>query len=324
MTSLYNFIDSSRMTTGWLKRGGEYSFNKNEVKESKEKVLFLGFFVKHWGHFLIDCMDRMWILNNPKFNDYKVVYLDENNNHLSGNYLSLLKYLGVSKDRIVTIDKPTRFQEVILPEPCRLDDHTYYDEYKGIFNKIVSGVDIDDFKINSRVYLSRTHLNNGQEFGERRIEKAFKDNGFSVMYPEELSFEEQVAVFQKANQIVCVNGSIPLNALFSSDKLKLTVLNKTRLVHQNMLNVATIMNLKVSYIDAYFEPIQNHPKFLGQGPFWIEFNKNLTEYFKDNNLNYKVYVETNHNRQTYIKYIGTYFKNNCINFAVKLKHKVMN
>lgn len=320
--SRMKFLNYSKMDVGWLKRGGNYYFNKNNIESKEMKVIFLGFFVKHWGHFLIDCMDRAWILTRPEFDDYKVCFLEENGRSISGNYKKMLNYLGVSTERLVEIKRPTKFSEVVIPDVCRKNSVTFYPEYMSIFKKVLSNIDLSKYKIEDNIYLSRRHLKNVQEIGERDIENAFRNNGFIIKYPEELPFEEQVAIFQKAKTVACINGSIPLNGVFASSKTKIIILNKMSLRHQNMLNIGSLKGLNIIYVDIYYEPLKKHPKALGEGPFWIEVNENLNNFFLRNGYK-RAKVSDKHKVNNYFHYYGLYYRNKVVKELVKIKHKVL-
>lgn len=127
-----------------------------------------------------------------------------------------------------------------------------------------------------------------------------------VLYPEKMSLYEQIDIFQNAREIVCINGTIPLNCIFIGKGVKLVVLNKTSLIHNNLIMISSIMNVRPVYIDVYKEPIPHHPRYLGEGPFWIEFNVNLKKYFKDSHL--KICPLSKKNQGNYLWYILTYIK----------------
>ena len=63
-----NFVEESK-GNGWLKLGGFYPID-SEIRHSTEKVVYLGFCVKHWGHFIVECLGRVWTLLFPKYAEY--------------------------------------------------------------------------------------------------------------------------------------------------------------------------------------------------------------------------------------------------------------
>lgn len=285
------FLEESLYIGDWLKCGGEYYFKREEAMKNKinEKVLYLGFFVKHWGHFLVDCIGRMWILNNQKYKDYKIIFLSKNNAIIDGNFMEFLNLLGVSNERIKVVSKPCQFEEIIIPSLAN-SKNQYSEKYMSVFRKVVESANLSSIIVPSRIYLSRSKFKDAKkkEIGEKIIECAFKKNGFRIMYPEKMSLRKQIAIFQKAQEVVCVNGSIALNVVFANYKLKLVVINKTSLKHENFINAAHMVGIDPIYIDAYMEPIEGHPRYLGEGPFWLAFNINLKQYFNDNYLSYYI------------------------------------
>ena len=54
------FVDESRYKNGWSQFGGAYDYDKGKVSCLDEDVIWGGVFIKHWGHFLIDFMTRVW------------------------------------------------------------------------------------------------------------------------------------------------------------------------------------------------------------------------------------------------------------------------
>lgn len=77
--------------------------------------------------------------------------------------------------------------------------------------------------------------------------------------PEKLSLEEQIYIWNNADEIACINGTIPLNVVFSKNKnLKLTVLNKTSISHENPYILLQFREIKADFIGVYKEPFKNY------------------------------------------------------------------
>ena len=110
-------------------------------------------------------------------------------------------------------------------------------------------------------------------------------NGYDIISPEKLSLKEQIYLWNTAEEIVCLNGSIPINIIFSQNRnLELTVLNKTKLVHKNLDLFLLIRPCRIIFLDIYFEPFKNYPKSLGEGPFMYRINEDVYEFSKEKNL----------------------------------------
>ncbi len=284
-----NFVDASFYDGGWAKHGGYYSW-ENE-KYVNEEVIYIGMFFLHWGHFLIDLTNRFWYISekikqNP---DIKVAYLGEE--EPAGNNLKFFEMLGITKNNLIHITEPTRFKCVYVPEQafksCEWYTDTFVNMFDNIVDKALSSSDFSHLSDYKKIYFSRRSFGKAicSEFGEEYFETLFVSNGFSSVAPETLSLEEQIYLWNNCDEIVCINGTIPLNVIFSRNKkLKLTVLNKTSILHENPYILLQFRGIDADFINIYDEPFKKYPKSLGEGPFLLNNTTEFQDYCKNNNL----------------------------------------
>lgn len=285
-----DFINSSRHAGSWLNIGGGYDLPIDyEVRH--EKVVYLGFYIKHWGHYIIDCIGRYWsieqLINIDK--SYSFILLSRDENFIDGNYCRLLELLGIDYSRISICKKATQYDEVIIPDDIRSENENCSVQMRNLYKRISCQVNAE-LIIPEKIYFSRSLFRDAQkkEFGEDKIEKVFLENGFTPLYPERLSLDEQILCFRRAKEIACVNGTIPLNIVWATDntELKLIVINKTSIPHNNLFWACAIAGKEPVYIDAWHEPIRGVPFNLGMGPYWLTFTDELEKYCKDNDFRY--------------------------------------
>lgn len=81
----------------------------------------------------------------------------------------------------------------------------------------------------SRIFLSRRNSTWRRLINEKEIMDHLGKLNFEVVYCEDLSFAEQVSVFQKASCIVAPNGSALNNLIFSHPKIKILLLGQKNL-----------------------------------------------------------------------------------------------
>jgi capsular polysaccharide biosynthesis protein len=67
---------------------------------------------------------------------------------------------------------------------------------------------------------------------EDEISEALAARGFEILFPEDMSFEEQVRMYQAAKVVVAPNGSSLLNAIFAPKDLTLIILSQRGLFNQ--------------------------------------------------------------------------------------------
>ena len=137
------FVALSAYDGGWTAHGGAYSWEEEEYQDCE--ALYAGLLLRHWGHFLVDGIARLWfILCQPeRARHVKVVYLAEES--LDGNYLEFFELLGIAPQQLQRITKPTRFRNVIVPQFACRPCIWYSREYLSIFDSIAERVEAEGF-----------------------------------------------------------------------------------------------------------------------------------------------------------------------------------
>lgn len=275
------YIESSAQLAFGMKNRvlGKYEIEEKPVYVNK-KVVYLNFFIHQWGHFLIDVISRLWYVLENKDENFDIVYTCTygENDEFKGNYLEFFELLGIDVNRLIMINKPTCFKEVVIPDPSIYPGKYYTKEYKNIFRKIIDNVQLTE-NIPEKIYLSRKLLKTKfkKEVGEKEIEEFFNSNGYISIYPEQLTLKEQLQYFKYSKKIIATSGSLAHNVLFC-DKNELTILNKTCLnnLHQHILN--SVSDSKIKYIDVH---LSYYPILYGYGPFLLILSKNLKKFSED-------------------------------------------
>lgn len=142
-----------------------------------------------------------------------------------------------------------------------------------------------DFKPIDKIYFTRSNFLVAQqkEVGENIYEEIFKNNGYKVLVPENISLTEMIKYINTAKSIACINGTIPLNIIFALKPVELIVLNKTEIFHKNLMYFLDIVKNDVTYIDIYSD--KHKGTNIGVGPFLMDYTKSMKQFCKDNNFN---------------------------------------
>lgn len=136
-----------------------------------------------------------------------------------------------------------------------------------------------------RIYLTRRKLKRKKEIGETIFEEFYKINGFEVIAPEQLSFEEQVFLFHNCEEVASIEGTHAHNIVFkgiSGCHYKQIILRKQSECIPRQMQLNQITNGNVEFIDVWREPFNGFPISHDRGPFLIEWNENIERYAKDN------------------------------------------
>lgn len=285
-----------------IKQRIDYSYPVQNVVYRDEKVVYCGYLVKQWGHFLVEAVSRLWYFleNNESVVKYVFVVGENEPCTVSGNYKEFLELLGVY-DKLEIINKPIKFKEVIVPELGYKWRRHYSDSYKNIFDVVVANANYNkEWRVREKVYMSRSKLKkiSNIECGNDMLDDYFEKNGYYVVYPEKISLSELIFLLNNCEECASISGTLPHNMLFAKDKSKLVVIERNVLNNEIQADVNRIKELDVTYVDA------NIPLYsvnLGYGPFIMAYNNKLELFTKERD-----YVAPNE-RYLSEKYLKTCF-----------------
>lgn len=287
---------------------GQYDFDENKVDYIDEEVIFFNYYLNQWGHYLLDVIGRLWWIAKS---DKKILYMAglDGTKQLSGNFLQLLKIMGISEDRFIWINKVTQFKKVIVPETSILVAKYWTKEYKQIIDKIVDSA-LEGYKLkdNRKIYCSRRHFNEikSLSFNEETIEQVYKNNGYEIVYMEELDLIGQIRLLNECREVVCISGTLVHNAMFiRNDKCNFTVINKTYKINPNIYLSNQLSNATFTFVDAYLAPL---PISIGKGPFMLAITNEFIDYCNDNNLILDNSINRKISKKVLIEYYIEYMK----------------
>ena len=205
-----------------------YPIDRAELVHSDDEVIFSGILVCHFGHFLTDCLSRMWYIVQNLDDTRKVIFLMLKTSRLQElkNWVyQMLDLMGLSEDRVVILDKPTQFKSVTVPDQAARIKFDYTKEFLAPFEHVRSRVRPSNIK---KVFLTRSanvvslmHLCNQNYF-----EEFFRRRGFTVIAPETLSLTDQIALITGADEVVTFLGTLAHWSLFSHKGARWTFINR--------------------------------------------------------------------------------------------------
>lgn len=256
-----------------------YAVPRTEIVYRDETVIFGGCLIGHFGHALLDSTARFWyLLNAPT--DNKIVFLRYNvSNEAYFDALKFVELMGIDMDRVEVISTPTQFREVIVPDQAIYGVNAYRPEHVQTFEKIKSVIRPHTTE---KIYLSRTQFNWRVSLNEQYYEDFFARRGYTVIHPETLPIEEQIAYISGADEIVTTMGSMAHLLLFAKPTVSATILNRSReyLMQQTIVN--QVRNVEPYYIDAYVSPLPT----ANRGPFLFGPNRFFKAYLDERGISY--------------------------------------
>lgn len=260
------------------------SYEAREPQYKDERVVYCGYLVPHWGHFLVEAVTRLWyFLKKDSSIDKYVFFIEENSNRsISGNYREFLDLLGVW-DKIDIINAPVKYKEVIVPERGFKMGQYWSDEFKSIYNTVAEAALKKKIVTTSveRVFLSRSQLKafSNKEFNMDMLDEFFQKNGYQVVFPEQKSLSDLIRIIRNADMVATLSGSIQHNMLFALDNAKQIVLEKTAVTVDFVCDLNRIKDFDTTYIDAN---LCVYPVNIGYGPFIMRYSGMLQKFAETN------------------------------------------
>lgn len=191
----------------------------------EEEVVYLGWFIGHFGHFLLESLARVWFLEriDPAI---KVVFHVERERYLKGSLAPILALFGIPPDRVLLLTEQTVLRRVLIPEPLYEISHAAHERMPSPFRRVAAGIAGGVDRSDQPLYLSRRMLSSTkrQIVGEFEMEEIFRENGFLVAHPETMGFAEQVRLINRHGDVFSTDGTAAYLTLFALEPPRLHVL----------------------------------------------------------------------------------------------------
>lgn len=205
----------------------EIKLPKNKVNLSKG-VFLSGIFSENYYHFVFSVIAKTELLNVvPK----DVPLLVDNNVKKFESYQSLLKICNTDNREIIYLDLNVCYQvdnlylislpfflaPNVYPGVVDKPEYTQFDieTLQRFRNRILSNIS-ENSNLPRRIFLSRKNASPRRPFNEVECQKFLEAYGFKTIYPEELTFEQQVQFFHNAEMIAGGSGAAFTNLLYCS------------------------------------------------------------------------------------------------------------
>lgn len=256
-----------------------YPVEKPEYRD--ETVVYCGYLVNHWGHFLIEGVTRLWYFleNDPTVDKY-VFFVDENEERqIRGNYREFLELLKIW-DKLEIINKPTTYREVIVPELGIHMRTAYTPKLVKVFDTIADNVVPEPgWETPEKIYYSRSQFAKGIpfEFGFDSLDNFFAKNGYTILFPEKVPLGRMIHYIRNSKVVATLSGSLPHNMLFARNGQKVEIIERLVISDDNQTDVNRMRELDVVYVDA------NIPLYTIDfvGPFIMGYTPELQRFAAD-------------------------------------------
>ena len=211
-----------------------------------------------------------------KYANISLCYTTIDNVELSPQAKELFYLAGIKIDDAIHITRPTIIQQLYIPENS-FKFYTPNIMYRQTVNNILSC--IDQTIKREKIYLSRTQWqkDSRRDNGEIEVENLFREKGYEIIYPEQLSVAEQIGIYATCDEMVATEGSTALNSIFMHQGAKLVILKKADYVNKYQNVVNCLCDLDVTYIESHHSA-KADKKEPWHGPFYMYPTDNVRRY----------------------------------------------
>lgn len=244
-------------------------FNPRSAFPSVSDVYWGGFFVGHYGHFIMDTLPRWWNYKKFKNIGYKIAL----NSPLSREKILSLSWfreflflLDIDESDLIVFTFPVIIKNLIVAESPMMDRNCVNEElakfYQSIGDKATQHSDPELGSIKN-VYLTRENLKFGGLHikNEKEISGTLMKNGFSIVSPENLSLCDQLSLFRNKN-ITGFVGSAFHNSAFSKGTNGLA-LSFSKKINRSYALFDAVNAAKISYYHIENYSIEGKEHFGG-------------------------------------------------------------
>lgn len=151
------------------------------------------------------------------------------------------------------------------------DDYMYSRSVADNIRKRVlcEGVEVGQSKY-KKIFLSRRQCKVQRLTNSIEIEQIFADNGYRIVFPEEMSFDEEVAIFNRADVIVGATGAAFTNIVFCHEGAKVAVITPSSNDAYFFSNIANMVKAEFVVLGA---EIVKKRKYTSQDTFSLNADK---------------------------------------------------
>ncbi len=221
-----------------------------------------GHYTAHYGHFFFAMLSRLWAIPRPVPSDLRIVLLASGDVEEPFRHefsATILRALGLSPENFATLNEPIRFETILVPAPGLEENHqgrtAFADFCHDLGARIMGRPPARDRT--HPVFLTKRLVQGGVHaiLNEDVVCAALERRGVTIVAPERLTLQDQIALWAESPVVSGVFGSALHTSLFA-DGRPYVALNPERWINSNQViidrvnrNTATILYPDDDYLN---------------------------------------------------------------------------
>lgn len=230
------------------------------LEELEEGVTLLSCCAYNYSHFLLEVVAKVCLINKMEEYAHIPLLVDEVCSSIP-QYKEALDMLNKQGRKIIPLKRGHRYKVKNLLYISDLGVYPF-DIKPGFEIKfrdvVLSDLNIkvvrDSLAIKSniyrKVYISRRYLSTTRLQNLEAVENIFKDYGYEIVYPEHMSFHDQLKVFSEAEFIAGASGAGLTNIIFGNENTKVILFQSKTINSPWYSNIAGILGLETYFLDV--------------------------------------------------------------------------
>ena len=273
---------------GFYGVGEAYPVAEPDLQYVDRAVIFGGILIGHFGHFILECLGRLWYVLTRDEPQKPLVFLTELEDcSWYGDFFDLL---AIPRERICFVKQPTRFRSVTVPEEAVHSWYAYTPEYLLPYHLMVKRAQeiTKNRTMGPKIFLTRHKLADSQTkcINEEYFCDFYARLGFVPVELETLPLGEQVSIVANAREIAAVLGSLTHWALFCHPGTRFTMLTRTSndiLGSQCLINEAAQMDWYIvdTAMNLFYANRAVGVCLIGPTIWWQEYVRDMYGEWKD-------------------------------------------
>jgi capsular polysaccharide biosynthesis protein len=213
------------------------------------------YLASHFGHLMLESVSRLWGWEHARERhpDAKVIFRTKSpGDRFSTLERALLGAYGIAASDIVFVDRPVRVDRLVGASPLLhySAPYTVNPSIKATWERIGDAlVDPHGSLAGDRIFVSRKPGRTNRECRNApTVEEFFRQRGFTVLYPEDLSLNEQATAFAHARVIAGFGGSAMLSLVYARRVETVIVLSQEGYTARNEHLISLLLDCDVHYL----------------------------------------------------------------------------
>ena len=234
-------------------------FRKFLPQSSLNNIIVLSNYLdRNYYHWMLESIGRLVCLSSTELQEYKFI-IDYDAPQFA---VDSLKYiLNISQDQIIKKKELSRIKStnILLPSyPLTKNESTKYcNIYHPLVIKRINSLAIQKSIIGSKknIIIDRSKASQRRIVNKEKLLADLSEFDFEVIKLEDISFEEQLAVFAQANIIIATHGAGLVNLLFSNQPIVIELFPESRPIRDAFCFYQISSELKFQHHLIYYSPI---------------------------------------------------------------------